>query len=340
MDTHLSNKDIDKLVSGLSTAKEAKRAELHIETCESCRRRIDILSGILSKKNFDSVPGDHVKAAVLAEWHRMNSRVPEPEGKSRPLLKFAYGLAAVFLIAVSTYVAVTRVPFFSSREKILVASSSGDVFINNDSAGQGDPFENNDTLLTAPAASASLSWGSYNLYIGDSSKLRLADSGDENGFVFQLERGFVRSRSEGKLRYSFICGQYRVIPSGTEFTLNFVQGKLDVAVFSGGVTVSGAELLIDVQAGMRWKSDDPDRIVPINFKDEGEERGVKESGIEKTAGSDSVHENEATDTREKNGVRESGIDADIKRELKKEAREDIIDMKKERRRERQMRGGN
>ena len=271
MDTHLKDRDIDRLVSGMMGRGEKLRARMHLEECGSCREKVNILSGILSEKKNGQVPGDHVKAAVLAEWHRMNPPAAAGHAKHGFTLRLAYGFAAVLIIAVSAYFALSRMPHSLHEEGLTAASINGAVRVNNRDAGTNLVVHKGDLVSTGPDSSIVLTADNYSLELEGSSELELTESGTDTGFVFNLDMGAVTSRSEGKLKYAFTCGGYRITPAGTEFRIQASGDKTAVAVVSGKVIVSGADLVIEVPEGMMWDSSDTGNVRPAGTANTGDE---------------------------------------------------------------------
>lgn len=335
MNAHLKDKDIDRLVSGIMSRRENLRAEKHLEKCSSCRIKVIILSGIISEKKNESVPGDHVKAAVIAEWHRTNSGVIATHEKPVFALRLAYGFAAALFIAVSAYFVVTRIPNSIYQDGLLVTTITGDVKVNNTAADMNHMLQKGDQVSTGPDSSASLTTGNYRLELEGSTELKLAESGGDTGFVFNLNRGAATSRSEGKIKYSFICGGYIITPTGTEFRLEVSQGRLSVAVFTGGVIISGTNLKIEVPAGMKWDSDDPDKLRSAETGNSMDVIPGKGGYTEKNA----EGENKIQDSGNKINRADPGEIRELKRESREEIR-DMRDMKKESREGRQFKRGN
>lgn len=342
MDTHLNDKDIDRLVSGMMGRGEKLRARMHLEKCDSCREKVNILSGILSEKKTGPVPGDHVKTAVLAEWHRMNHAAAAGHAKPGHGLKLVYGLAAVLIIAVSAYFALVRIPHSIYDDGLSAASVTGDVHLNNNAAGISLVLHKGDLVSTGPGSSIILTAGNYTLELEGSSELRLAESGDETGFLFTLNRGAVTSRSEGKLKYAFACGGYRITPAGTEFRIEMSESSITVAVRSGSVVISGAELKIEVPAGMMWDSADTGNIRPAGTADTGDEKTDMKGQMSGTGGYSGGEPGGGEKVQDTESAIKNGdvIDPSEIRELKRESREDIREMKKESRKGRQYKGGN
>lgn len=335
MNTHLKDRDIDRLVSGMLGRKETLRAQSHLEECDSCRKKVSILSGILTEKKSDLVPGDFVKSAVIAEWQRINSASITRHTKPRIGLRLAYGFAAAVIVAISAYFALTRMPHSIYDDGLSAASMTGEVHINNTAAGINHKLHTGDVVSTGSDSSVTLTTESYSLSVESSTDLELAENNIDTGFLFILERGAVTSRSEGKLKYAFICGGYRVTPAGTVFRIEMPENKMVVAVFSGKVVVSGANLKIEVSAGMMWDSDDPDKLRSAetgNIKDAITGKG--EYTEKNTEGESKIQDS---------GNKTNRADPVEIRELKRESREeirDMRDMKEESREGRQFKGGN
>ncbi len=337
MTAHLKDKDIDRLVSGMMNRKDTLRAQKHLEECDSCRIKAGVLSGILCEKKNNSIPGDHVQAAVIAEWHRMNSGITTKRVQPALSIKLVYGFAAAVIIAVSAYFALIRMPRSIYEDGLHAASLAGEVHFNNTAAGINYKLHKGDVVSTGTASSVTLTAGSYSLSIESSSGLELAESNSQAGFHFILNRGAVTSRSDGKVKYAFTCSGYHIAPAGTEFRIEMSGRNITVAVWNGRVVVSGADLKIEVPAGMTWNSADPGNIKPADNGNSKDNKtgptGRSENSGDYNAG-DKVKD---TDDRinKKNEVNPGEI-----RDLKKESREEIREMKKENRKGRQFRGGN
>ena len=299
-----------------------------------------LLSGMLEKQESGSVPGEHVRAAVLAEWHKMNTGTKVKSVKPALFTRFAYGFAAA-IIVLSVYFGITSVNKSTYRSGLSVASISGEAYINNTLAYKTGTLKQGGLISTGTDSSVILAADGYSLELGTSTELALEDSGGEKGFVFSMKKGVLTSRSEGRLRYSFICGDYRITPSGTEFRIEMSQGRLTVAVFSGSVLITGPGLKIEVPAGMMWDIADPGSIRSVYDGARYDKTGINgnRSVSGKNTGEDKGNENIVQDAAGGTG-KDNGADPDEMRDLKRESREDIKDMKKETRKGRQFRGGN
>ncbi len=341
MDAHFKDKDIDRLLSGIMSRKETRRAEIHMKGCDSCRQRINVLSGILQGRKIDSSPGDHVRSAVLAEWHRINSRLTVKHKKTSILHWFAYGFAAIVLFLLSAYLVGTRIQHPADDNILSLASVKGEVLINTLPAEPNYKIKKGDTLTTAPDSSASLITGNYTLLVESSSVISIKETGSESGFVFSLISGSVTSSSEGNLKYSFICGDYRITPTGTEFRIEMSRWRLKVIVIRGAVFISGPGLKVEVPVGKMWVSDDTETTRP----DDDEKTGNEKNSLIDNKPPDDKDEEKNTDGHKIKDTEDgtgkgNKIDPDEKRDFKQEIREDINEIKKERRRERQKKGGN
>ncbi|NLV67057.1 MAG: zf-HC2 domain-containing protein [Spirochaetes bacterium] len=337
MNTHLKDKDIDRLVSGMMTRRESLRVQRHIDKCDSCRKNVNILSGILSTQINKSVPGENVKAAILAEWHRMNSNVVIKQARGAFTLRLVYGLAAVLFIVISAYLALIRVPLFNYNDGLTGTSISGEVYVNNTAADIDRTLHKGDVVATGTDSSVNFTAESYSLSIESSSELKLAESNNETGFLFILNRGAVTSRSEGKIKYAFTCGSYRIVPAGTEFRIEMSGRNIELSVLSGMIIVSGAGLKIEVPAGMKWDSADPGNI---RSADAGNINNNQTDMNGRVQGSGEYKVKDKVQDSGPGMKRYNDSDHDEIRDLKRESREIIKDMKKENRNNRQTRKGN
>jgi hypothetical protein len=291
----------------------------------------------LSERKNNSVPGDHVKASVLAEWHRINSNVHARHNNPRFSLRLAYGFAAAVIIAASAYFAVNRMSHTLYTEGLLVTSVTGKVQLNDRKTVIDFVMHKGDLLSTGTGSAVSLAADNYKLAIESSSEIILADSGGNNGYHFILNRGIVTSRSEGKLDYSFTCGTYHITPTGTAFRIEMSEHNITVAVWSGRVIVSGTGLNIEVPAGMEWDSADPGNL---RSSDAGETNDKTTDTANTTSASGEFNGDDNVRDRGADTNEDNKPDPDEIRNLKRESRDEIRDMKKENRKDRQYRGGN
>ncbi len=352
MSTHLTNKEIDNYVSGLASAEDVKMTEEHLTSCRQCSMIVKSLSSLLREQKSDAVPGEHVRDAVFAEWHRLHNEIAESNIKSiksRPRIKtIMTGLAAAatVVIAVSSYVFLNLIKV-DPDYTLAITSVSGEVYINDLLTSANNTLKTGDVLRTGVKSSVVVASEGYILYAGRSASLIIAGNNKKDGIGFELNEGPVISKSSGSIRYSFVCGEYKVVPAGTEFMLKFSEGRLEVAVSQGKVIVTGVNLRIEISAGMKWSSGNQGRIDildpetsalintvntgiwPVEKKSAGEQ-AEKTVGIETPAAvikGDKIKNNPVDDKKEK--MEKLKLNREIRDEMN-----EMNEMKKEQRRER------
>lgn len=348
MSNHLTDKEIDYLVSGLASERDASKARAHLSSCSQCRKVVDALSSAVAEHPVDSIPGEHVRAAVMAHWHRLHNENVRREAQGRPAMKrYIAGLAAAasVVIAVSLYI-FSGIMKTDEGFPLAIKSVAGEVYLNDSATAAGIPFRKGSVIRTGSTGNASISSEGYTLYLGGSSYLDLSENSRSSGISFRLGGGAVISKSYGEISYSFECGRYRVAPAGTEFMVRFSGDNLDVAVLKGRVSVTGADLHVEIPSGQMWSSETPDRfkaldpateamiytgsfsILPYGKKPaEGEMNKPDHDGSRTGSGSQS----EETNSIEKNKEKPERI------RLQRELREEISGMKREQRMERRAR---
>jgi hypothetical protein len=344
MNDHLKDREIDEFVSGMATPEEALRIEAHLKECLSCGRRVEILAGIVSVRGNDAIPRDHVRNSVMREWQRISSKRTGEKHKSGPLFRLAFSLAALVLAALTAYLAISVFPGRKDEMRLSLVSVSGRVTVNNFSAREGDVLAEGNILETGASSEASFSSNGYSLKIGGASEIRLSGKDRKQGLLFTFIRGSLLSRSEGNLRYAFICGQYRVAPCGTEFTLHMENGLLEVAVFSGKVMVAGAGMTREVPSKTRWSSEYPGSLKPVSSSSRDPEYGtgtgravtpdkpeIMQSGIPE--GDRDIRKSPDTDSNDRHEMREQ-------RGSVRELRQELNEIKKDRKGQSRGRGGN
>lgn len=268
MNTHLKNKEIEKLVAGIASVKDGKKAGEHLAVCSQCKTIFDTLTSIVGAQPLSAIPGEHVKDNIIAGWHSINSmpEVKHRAEKSR-LKKYIGGLAVAVsvLVAVSSYMLITRVQF-EDKYNLTVTSVSGEMLVNGTESDIKPEILSGDIIRTGTHSSAQVSSDDYILYIGESTTLTIAADNFKTGIKFLLNQGYVVSKSSGRLLYSFKTGDYEITPAGTEFLLRYNDGVLTAAISQGRLMISGAGLTIEISAGEKWSSENPGEIEPIDDK--------------------------------------------------------------------------
>ncbi len=337
MGIHLKGNEIDNLVSGIADSAEMQHAEEHLRVCSRCREKVRILSGVVNKRESDAVPGTHVKAAVLAEWHRINSTESVSVKWFTLPLKAALAIAASFIIGLTVYIGIISNAPFNKERDFSLAGISGDVRINDTIAKSGDIIREGYNVVTTGNSFARIKSDNYQLNIEGSTEIRLASNNEATGFNFVLHRGSIVSRSFIKLQYSFTCGEYKVMPLGTEFRLDYSDGIVKAAVSSGEIMITGKGFDTRVLPGMSWSSDSKEAVLNSTDKVNGKKKTTadKSSYSAKNPGESEVESSEET-----SGKDEKLQNRDDIRDMKREIRKDIREIKNEKKRERQFRGGN
>jgi len=219
MSTHLTNKEIDNYISGFASAEDVKMTEEHLASCGQCSMIVKSLSSLLREQKSDSVPGEHVREAVFAEWHRLHNEIAESNIKSiksRPRIKTimsGLAVAATVVIAVSSYLFLNLIKV-DPDYPLAITSVSGEVYINGLLTFADNKLKAGDVIQTGNQSSAVISSEGYNLYAGRSLSLVLSRNNKKDGVGFVLNEGSVISKSSGSIPYGFVCGEYKVVPAG------------------------------------------------------------------------------------------------------------------------------
>lgn len=347
MSNHLTDKEIDYYVSGLSSGKDARRIREHISSCPQCAKITETLASVISEEPASAVPGKHVRETVMQQWHTINNLEPDKKSAGRPLFnRFNAWLitAASVILIISAYL-FTGIIKPDEGFPLTINSITGEAVHNNTQAAEQTVFRKGDTIKTGTDGRASLTSEKYTLFMDKSSSVTLAENTRKGGILFILAEGTFISRSSGDLAYSFTCGRYDITPAGTDFMMKCSAEKLDVAVTQGKVNVGTPGYGIEINSGSMWSSDNPGLLVPVNpetaaminagaFKPvspgkKSEEKTVKEpaanAGINESTEENSLNNN---GTIHRNAVREKNEVRQLNRELRQDRRE-ISDIKKD-----------
>lgn len=348
MSTHLTDKEIDNYISGLASRKAVKHVSGHLGSCVQCRADVNTLMSVVAEQESSDVPGDHVRASVLAEWHRLhNEDVVKHEEKKAGIRRFAGSIAfaASIVIVISGYMIFSTI---KSRESYPLAlnNTAGDVYLNDLRAGVTGMLKAGDVIKTGDDASVLLSSNGYLLFIGRSSTLELLNNSKGGGLRFKLRDGSVISESSGSADYSFECGGYRVNPEGTKFMLHFSRGKLTAAVSQGSIAVTDSNSKIKIPAGMIWSSDNPGAVTKMDEKLslimnsdlQGTWPDKKNLIDEKVSNTEVKNQGSVYEDKQDTLIDQSSPNEDVKDEqeklrIKREIRDDLNEMKREQRRE-------
>jgi len=348
MSTHLTDKEIDKYVSGFASVKDIKKAAEHIESCQKCRYVSDALQSVIAVQSPGPVPGEHVRKKILEEWHRIHNTAVIKNEERKPVLSrltAGFAVASIIVVMISWYLFSNRVITWGSYP-LALNSAVGEVYLNDSVAVKNTRLRTGDVMSTSNNASASVSLDGYILFLGKSSSLQVVCNNKGEELRFKLVQGAVISKSSGQLKYSFECGNYKVMPVGTGFMLHYSNKKLDAAVSQGKIFVSDLKSGIEIPAGMKWSSDNPQIIKPIDEKTSALLNSDFSSGLliennnvnSKNINSDM--KNNGSELKDKNDSlnNESSPDEDVKAEqeklrIKRELRNDLNEMKREQRRE-------
>lgn len=332
MGKHLKDNEIDNLVSGITDTAGAKVAEEHLKGCKLCSEKIRILSEAVNGSEPVTSPRPYVKDAIITEWHKINSESTVSVKWYSIPLKTAVGFAAAVFVAVTVYLGINGITSIKPVREFSVAEISGVVLLNSKSAGTGDAIQEGDTVVTLDRASVNIKSENFDLMIKGPAEIKLG-ANKRGGFNFTLYRGSVVSKSYSRLSYSFTCGDYSVTPSGTEFRIDYLDRNLRVIVLSGEVTVSGSGVNIRILSGMVWSSDNKN-IINYNLHST-ELKGRRNERVVSSEQPDKREEKiPEKSIYEKNGDTDK---SDI-RDLKREARKEMNELKKESKRGKQ-RGG-
>jgi hypothetical protein len=358
MSNHLTSKEIDNLVSGLSSDKDVKTAQEHLNSCPRCRMIIDTLSNVVVPHRTDAVPGEHVRDAVIAEWHRLHRESVKKEVTQKPWMKriiagFAFAASAV--IVISAYIFL-KGPEVERVYPLAIKSVTGEVYINGSIATAETGIAAGSLIKTGTGSSAVISSEDYNLYIGRSGIIEVSANSYKSGLRFKLIKGSVVSQSTGSLKYSFECAGYVIVPAGTQFLLNLADGNPEIAVSEGKVFVTGHGVHIEIVQGKKWSAGGSGEVEPL---DEKTNALIKSAAtglwpdevipsadkikiqVNKTAKPGEAIADKSEDKKEP-GIEQKNI-TDEKKEklerikLKREIRNEISEVKKEQRKERKAR---
>jgi len=348
---HLTGKEIDYYVSGLTSAEDAERVRTHLDSCPQCRKLAETLSSVISEHPSDSMPGIHVHEAVMSHWQRVNTQVTEKESGEKPVInRFTAGLAlaASFILVISAYL------FFGIIEtdkgySLTLQSVAGEVYLNGSSAADNSAITKGSLIKTGKKGIAIVSASGYKLYIGDSSSLAISRNSSRTGIQFLLDEGAVISKSSGDIAYSFSCGNYDVSPMGTDFMMKCSIKKAEVAVSLGKVKVEAPDMSVEISEGSIWSSETPGELTALDsataamintgtFNNSliNKNRVKMEINKPEITGKTENRETNSMDPEEKKSRDEFRDKAEIKqmnRELRQE-RKDINDFRREQRTER------
>lgn len=346
MKGHLDNKLINRIAAGFASTDEIRLAEEHMRLCSTCREQVKVLSTAIHANKQTAVPGEHVRHAVLEEWHRINRTINVTKKRSLTFAwQIASGIAAVVIITAGVYLGTMRnLPGLDSYS-IAVSSVSGDVYINKSPAVVNNSVNQGDVLQTGLNSIVSTATEGYRLIVAPSSELAVTGTGKNSGLAFHFVHGTVVSISEGFTGYSFGCGRYTVTPTGTEFMMQYENEKLEISVLHGGVMVTGEGVRMEIPSGMKWNSGEPGRLAQMNpeLLKSIIDKIISGAGYEKTAddsisgnirqNSISNHDETGKDVTEKNRA-ERNSEADELRRSGREMRDDIRSTRQEMKKER------
>ena len=301
---------------------------------------VEALSHVVAIQPSGMFPGRHVKEAVIAEWHRLHNDTVENKIAAGPRIK---KITAVLAVAASVITAVSSYIIFNTIKAdnlypLLVTSFTGEVILNDSAASVYSTFKTGDIIITENKSSAVVSAKDYNLYVGRSSILKVNGNDKKNGIYFNLNEGSVISKSSGSMNYRFDCGEYKIIPAGTEFLLQYSRHKLAAAVLQGIIVVTGPGLRMDIPSGTKWSSENPGSLEKLDAETSAlinsvpsgiwpadttsSDNGVKTSAV-KTASKEAPEDKSVKDKKEKKE----------KIKLTRELRDEMKEIKREQRKE-------
>jgi len=159
MKTHLTNREIDNFVSGLSSAEDEQRVREHIAICPECRALTSTLSAAVTGEPSAELPGDHVRENVIAEWYRMNEIEVMKKIRAKPRFnRFVAGLAtaASAVIAVSAYFIIGTMTVHGAYP-LEVSGVSGSAYINSSMSVINQKLSSGDIIVTDEDSSLSAS---------------------------------------------------------------------------------------------------------------------------------------------------------------------------------------
>jgi len=357
MKTHLTNREIDNLVSGLASANEEDRAMRHIAACSRCRELTAVLSSQIAGEPLNVSPGDHVRGHIISEWYRIHEGKKKKNYNVKPRfnrLIAGLAVAASAVIAVSTYFIISTVKVIEDYP-LEVSAISGNASVNSSALVINHKLVSGDLLSTGDDSSVSVVLPDYEFRLGRASSAEIVHNSTSDGIRIKLHEGFVISKSSGFTDYRFVCGEYSVVPAGTEFMLRFSDGKLYAAVSQGKVVITGSTLSVEVTAGMQWFSENPHRVEPLDKETElllkslhegvwpaeayFKKSGMNNSGISNSgdSGKERIQER-IDDSSGKSDDSEDGVrDKQEKLRINRELRDDMNSIKKEQREGKRMR---
>jgi bacterioferritin-associated ferredoxin len=348
MSAHLTDKEIDNFAAGTASAEDVKKVREHLAECGKCRKTADALASLVEKQPVDFVPGDHVREAVIAGWHRLHTGTVLSDSLIKPPLKRyprVLAFAASVVIAAASYLIYDKVKINEINDFAL-SSITGEVMVNDSAAAGNVQLRSSDVIKTGKDASASASADKYKLYIGRSSSLKVLINSSRE-IRFRLNEGSVISKSNGNINYSFECGGYTVTPAGTEFLLTFSEDKLSAAVLNGKIIITGKNLSIEIASGMKWTSVNPaiieildsgtsslinsvpSGVWPDKSLSENSRNRSLEPGDKADDAAEPKSDTQSSDSRIENAEKDKQEKSRIKREL----RDEMNEIKKEQRRE-------
>lgn len=341
MNNHLTDKEIASFVSGFSSKRETKRVMEHISSCIHCRKQTEALSSVLEKQPPDSIPGEHVRSSVMAEWHRVHNLTIENNLDQRVSVKKYYrGFAAAFatvIVAVSTYMFLDRTAA-DQGFSLVVSGINGQVKISELPASEGALLKTGSVISTDTDGRVTITSDGYSINLDNSTSISVISNSKKEGIKFSFIKGFLHSKSTGNLRYSYQCGKFIVFPVGTEFDLRYSGENLDAEVTEGKIAVYDSDFKITVSEGQKWNSVNPDGIesvVPGNEPDlksdkgditKPEDKGIKENNPQKEKKDNGSSENKKSPAERKEKLEKIKSERELLNEMKQ--------MKKEQRQER------
>jgi hypothetical protein len=270
MKTHLTNREIDNFVSGLASAKDAERAMKHIAACSSCSEITAVLSAQIAGEPLNVSPGDHVRESVISEWYRIHEGEAAKNYKVKPRfnrLIAGLAVAASAVIAVSTYFIISTVTVIEEYP-LEVTAISGNAFVNSSALVINHKLLSGDFLRTGDDSSVSAVLPYYEFRLGRASSAEIVLNSTSDGILIKLHEGFIISKSAGFTDYRFVCGEYSVVPVGTEFMLGFSDGKFYAAVSQGKVVIADSGFKIEITAGKKWSSENRERLERLDKETE------------------------------------------------------------------------
>ncbi|PKL18738.1 MAG: hypothetical protein CVV49_04785 [Spirochaetae bacterium HGW-Spirochaetae-5] len=270
MKTHLTNREIDDFVSGLSSAEGEGRVREHIALCPQCRALTSTLSAAVTGEPSAELPGDHVRESVISEWYRMHEIEVLKKDIAKPRFsRLVAGLAtaASAVIAVSVYFIISTMTV-NGAYPLEVSEVSGRAYINSSMPAINQKLSPGDIIVTGRDSSLSASVSGYEIFLGRSSSVEIVHNSIDRGLRFMLRHGSVVSRSSGSVEYSFECGGYSIVPAGTEFMLSYSDGRLFAAVSQGKVVIADSEFRIEISAGEKWSSDNRESLEHLDKETE------------------------------------------------------------------------